>query len=87
MLGGSDCWEGGVTKKSANETRLAAAGPAGQATAGVAGAPEPGSLPRRGGLPGMVSTAVHAFKLLTVTILSRVLTQMVKERGARWMMG
>ncbi len=62
---------------SENETHLVLAGPPGC---------EPGGLPRRRGLPGVVSAAVQALRRLTAITSSREPTQMVKERGPRCMM-
>jgi hypothetical protein len=55
----------------------------GTSTASVEASPghEPGSLPWRGGLPGMASAAVQALRQLTATTSSRDPTRMVKEQG------
>jgi hypothetical protein len=72
FCGGAGKEEGEEISGSENETCLVAVGPPRH---------EPGSLPRRRGLPGMVSTAMQALRQLVVTTLSRDTTQMVKERG------
>ncbi len=64
--------EGGETSGSANETRLAAAGPPGHL---------PSSRLRCRGLPGVASASVQALKRLTETISTHDPTMMVKERG------
>jgi hypothetical protein len=56
FCGGTREKDGEETSGSENETCLVAAGPPG---------PEPGSLPRCDGLPGVASAAVQALKRLT----------------------
>jgi hypothetical protein len=56
FCGGAGEEEHEETSGSENETRLVSAGPPGR---------EPGSLPRRRGLPGVASTAVQALRRLT----------------------
>jgi hypothetical protein len=72
--GGGAGKEGEETSGSENETRLVAAGLPGC---------EPGGLPRRRRLRGVVSAAMQALRRLTVTVSSRNPTLMVKERGPR----
>jgi hypothetical protein len=72
--GGAGEEEGEETSGSENETRLVAAGPPGC---------EPGGLPRRHGLPGVVSAAVQALRQLMATTSSRNPTRMAKEWGLR----
>ncbi len=59
--------EGGETSGFENETRLIAARLSGRAVAGLATAPEPGSLPLRRWLPGVASASMQAFRQLTET--------------------
>ncbi len=63
--GGAREEEGEETSGSENETRLVAARLPGR---------EPGSLPRRRGLPGVASAAVQALRRLTASTWSRDLT-------------
>jgi hypothetical protein len=60
---GCSCCDGEDTSRTENQTRLVAAGLPGCAVASVAVAPGPGSLPRRCGLLGVASPAVHALSL------------------------
>jgi hypothetical protein len=57
---GYSCSDEEETSGPENKTCLEAAGPPGREAAGVAIAPGPDSLTLHPGLPGLVSTAVHA---------------------------